>query len=121
VRPPVAVLLAAPLLVAAPALAGPLYADATVAEYFRVEWRATPGTRGAVIDGQVQNLSNLPFDRVQLLVERLDAAGAVTGTSRVWALGLLPAHQRTYFSTQVPPAASYRITIASFDWANCRD
>jgi hypothetical protein len=117
----VAIVLAGAALLPVPGAAGPLYADATLAEYFRLQWETTAGARGSAITGHVQNLGNLPFDRIQLLVERLDASGAVIGRSNTWVVGLLPAHQRGYFKTSVPAAASYRVTISSFDWANCRD
>ncbi|HEX9820695.1 MAG TPA: hypothetical protein VGD07_13925 [Methylomirabilota bacterium] len=117
----VAILLAGAALLPAAGAAGPLYADATLAEYFRLQWEAMPGARGPALTGYVENLSNLPFDRIQLLVESLDASGAVTGRLDTRVLGLLPAHQRGCFTTPVPAAPSYRVTIASFDWANCRD
>ena len=117
----VAILLAGAALLPAAGAAGPLYADATLAEYFHLRWEATPGARGPALTGHVENISNLPFERIQLLVERLNASGAVTGRSTLWVLGLLPAHQRAYFTTPVSAAPSYRVTIASFDWANCRD
>jgi hypothetical protein len=81
---------------------------------------ASPG-RGAALTGYVENLGNLPVDRIQLLVEPLDARGVATGRFTTWVLGLLPAHQRGHFTAAVPDTAAYRVTIASFDWANCRD
>ena len=101
--------------------AGALYSEAMLAQYFRVQWEASTGARGAAITGHIQNLATLPFDRLQLLVERLDAGGVVIGRSTTWVVGNLPANQRAYFSATVPVAASYRVSIASFDWANCRD
>ena len=117
----VALLIASAMLLPAAGTADPLYAEATLAEYFRLQWEATAGARGSAITGSVQNLGNLPFDRIQLLVERLDASGAVIGRSHTWVVGALPAHQSSYFKATVPAAPSYRVTIASFDWANCRD
>jgi hypothetical protein len=117
----VAVLVASAALLPAPVTAGPLHAEETLAEYFRLQWQPTIGADGSAIGGHVRNVSNLPVERMQLLVERLDASGAVVGQSRTWVMGVIPAHQHAYFSTRVPAAADYRVTILTFDWANCRD
>jgi hypothetical protein len=101
--------------------AGALYSDETLARYFRLQWESAAGPRGAAITGHVENLQVFPFDRIQLLVERLDASGGVIGRSTAWVVGPLPAHQRAYFTARVPSAAAYRVSISSFDWANCRD
>ena len=109
------------LLPAAATTASSIQADATIAEYFRLQWEATPGTRGSEIAGYVDNVGNVPVDRMQVLVERLDAGGAVVGTSRAWVMGVVVPMHRSYFTTRVAPAASYRVTILTFDWTNCRD
>lgn len=117
----VAVLLAVGVLLPATGTAGPIHAEATLAEYFRVEWQATPGVRGPEIAGYVANVGNVPVDRMQLLVERLDAGGAVVGTSRTWVMGVVAPQHRAYFTTHVPAAPAYRVSILTFDWSNCRD
>ena len=116
-----AVLVAAAVVLPAIGTAGPLHADATMAEYFRLEWRAAPGPRGPEIAGHVDNVSDLPVDRMQILVERLDAGGTVLGASRAWVMGVIAPQQRTHFTTRVAPAPSYRVRILTFDWTNCRD
>jgi hypothetical protein len=118
-----AVLAAAALALLLPAAggAGPIHADATLAEYFRLEWRATPGARGADIAGYVDNVGNVPVDRMQLLVERLDAGGVVLDSSRTWVMGVVAPLHRTYFVTRVSLAPAYRVRILTFDWTNCRD
>jgi hypothetical protein len=116
-----AILVAVAVLLPAVGTAGPSQADATIAEYFRLQWQATQGTRGSEIDGYVDNVGNVPVDRMQILVERLDAGGAVVGTSRAWVMGVVVPMHRSYFTTRVAPAASYRVTILTFDWTNCRD
>jgi hypothetical protein len=117
----VAALVAAAMLLPAAGIAGPLHADATIAEYFRLEWRTAPGAGGPEIAGHVDNVGNLPVDRMQLLVERLDDRGAVLGTSRTWVMGVIVPQHRTHFTTRVAPAPSYRVSILTFDWVNCRD
>ncbi len=110
-------MVAVTVLVPAVGGAGPIHADVTLAEYFRLEWQPTPGA----VSGYVANVSNLPVDRMQVLVERLDAAGTVVGSSRAWVMGVVAPQHRTYFTTRVPAAASYRVSILPFDWVNCRD
>jgi hypothetical protein len=117
----VAILTAVTALLPAVGAAGPIHADATIAEYFRLEWQATPGPRGSEIAGHVDNVGNVPVDRMQILVERLDAGGAVVGTSRAWVMGVVVPLHRTHFTARVAPAASYRVSILTFDWSNCRD
>jgi hypothetical protein len=101
--------------------ADPIQADATVQQYFRLQWQAAPGARGPEIAGYVENVSDLPFHRMRLLVERLDAGGAVVGSTTTWVMGIVAPHHRNYFSTRIAPAPSYRVTILTFDWSNCRD
>jgi hypothetical protein len=117
----VALLVALALALPAVGLAGPLHADATIDQYFRLEWQAAPGARGPEIAGYVDNVGNVPVDRMQILVERLDAAGAVVGSSRAWVMGVVTPQHRNYFTTRVPPAPAYRVRILTFDWTNCRD
>ena len=97
--------------------ADPIQADATVHQYFRLQWEA----RGPEIAGYVENVSDLPVDRMRLLVERLDASGAVVGASTTWVMGTVVAHHRNYFTTRVPSSPAYRVRILTFDWSNCRD
>ena len=109
--------LAALLLLPSSSLAASAVSPATVDQYFRVQWEAGP----SVLTGHVENVSNLPVDRMELLVERLDATGAVVGSQRAWVMGVVVPNNRTFFSTAVAAAASYRVTVRSFDWTTCRD
>jgi hypothetical protein len=120
-RARVALLVALAALPPALGAAEPIQADATIDHYFRLQWQASAGTRGPEIAGYVENVSDLPVDRMRLLVERLDAGGAVVGTSTTWVMGIVVPHHRSYFSTRVPTASTYRVRILTFDWSNCRD
>ena len=117
----VAVLVAVAMLLPAAGTAGPIHAEATIAEYFRLQWHTRFGARGPEVAGYVDNVGNVPVDRMQLLVERLDAGGTVLGASRTWVMGVIAPQQRTHFTTRVAPAPSYRVSILTFDWTNCRD
>jgi len=121
-RTAAAAALAIAVLLPAAGVAGPLHADDTLERYFRVEWAAgTADTRGPEIAGYVENVSNFPFDRMRLVVERLDGAGSVVGASTTWVMGVVSPRHRNHFTTRVPAAAAYRVRVLSFDWANCRD
>ena len=92
------------------------YAQESLDRNFRIEFQASAGAR-QVLSGYIYNLnSGLTADRMQLVIERLDADGKVIGTSKTWVLWGVPPGSRAYFSTPVEPAASYRVQIAGFDW-----
>lgn len=92
------------------------YAEGSLTHYLRVEWQASRDARGAVVDGYVYNMYGQHADRMRLRVDRLDGAGRVVGSSSTWVLGMVPPNNRAYFTTRVPEAAAYRVTIVSFDW-----
>jgi hypothetical protein len=106
----------APLLLASTALAAPTYARETLDFYFRLDWQATSAARGPTVEGYVYNKSSLFADRMLLRIDELDGAGNVVGSKTTWVLGGVPPNNRSYFSTRVPAAASYRVEIVGFDW-----
>lgn len=112
----IALTLAALLAGAAPAGAQ-IYAPQTLERYFRLEWQVTRERKGPAIWGYVYNNGAQSAARMRLQIERLDASGAVVGSSTVWVLGDVPMGNRAYFRASVPEAASYRVQVLSFDWA----
>jgi len=105
------------ILLTAPASAAAIYSQETLDQRFRIEFEVTPGQSRSVVSGYVYGqYSGLWATRMQLAVERLDAAGQVIGTSTTWVLGDVPPNNRAYFTTRVELAASYRVRIISFDW-----
>jgi hypothetical protein len=97
----IAAVLAPLLLLPSTALPRSTYAPSTLDYYFSLF---------------VYNRYNQPTDRMRLSIDQLDAAGQVVGNSTTWVLGGVPPNNRTWFSTHVPRAASYRVEILSFDW-----
>ena len=87
-------------------------------KYFRVEFE--PGRSKAartVITGYVYNDSGLAAAKVRLLVDSLDAAGQVTGTTVGYVDSVVPLKGRTYFEVPVDkPGASYSVSAPFFDW-----
>lgn len=104
------------LLLTSSVLAGPNYAPGSLDRYFRIEYQAASTARGHVLEGFVYNEAALLADRMRLSIEGLDASGRVVGTTTTWVLGGVPPGNRTWFQARVPPAATYRVEILSFDW-----
>ena len=108
--------LLASLLAASTALAGPNYAPGSLDPHFQLEWQTTSTAQGSMIEGFVHNRSGLIADRMRLSIEQLDTAGNVVGTTAIWVMGTIAGNSRAWFRAPVPPAASYRVEILSFDW-----
>ena len=105
------------LAVGSPNVAADNYAQQSLDRVFRIEFEVRTDPQRPTISGYVYNQEGGYFaDRVTLLIERLDASGKVTGSSTTWVLGGVPPGNRSYFSTRVEPAASYRVRVNSFDW-----
>ncbi|HEV8615910.1 MAG TPA: hypothetical protein VGU22_10495 [Methylomirabilota bacterium] len=92
------------------------YAQESLDRYFRIEWQVTRDRRGPHVSGYVYNLYQQGTDRVLLRIDRLDASGAVIGTSTAWLLGGVPPDNRAYFDVRVADAPVYRVQVTSFDW-----
>jgi len=93
------------------------YAPESLARWFRFEWKAS----GAKLTGYLYNQTNRAAARMQLLIEGLDGSGKVTGKTTTWVLGGAPPNNRAYFEAPVPKAASYRVSVLSFEWLDETD
>ena len=84
----------------------------------RLDWEAGTTRRGRpVIRGYVLNDHGRPASDVRLLVETLDASGAVVARTIGFVHGLVHFNDRAYFEVPLKtPGASYRVTVTSFDW-----
>jgi hypothetical protein len=84
----------------------------------RLDWEA--GTRRGgrpVIQGYVYNDHGRPAADVQLLVETLDASGAVVARTIGFVVGVVQFNGRAYFEVPLKVAgASYRVTVTSLEW-----
>jgi hypothetical protein len=84
---------------------------------FRVDWEPVTTKRGAtVLRGYVRNDTGHHIGNLRLLIESLDASGAVA-TTTVWSPpGIAPAFDRLYFEVPLSaPATSYRVRVAAWD------
>ena len=84
----------------------------------RLDWEA--GTRRGgkpAIQGYIYNDNGRPATDVHLLVETLDASGAVTARTIGFVVGAVQFKDRAYFEVPLQATgASYRVTVTSFDW-----
>ena len=104
------------LAVSMGAQAQTLYSPETTERYFQVEFQVTQNRRGPSLEGYIYNRGRQAAQRVRLQIHRVDAAGAVVGSSTVWVPGEVPMEARTFFIAPVAEAASYRVQVLSFDW-----
>jgi hypothetical protein len=109
------VLMAAAVTFAPPVPAGEVYSKETLDAYFRLEWSKA----GRNVNGYVYNNSNRRAAHMQLLVEGVDAAGAVLTKTTTWVRDV-PPNNRAFFETSVAEAPSYRVSILTFDWIEDR-
>jgi hypothetical protein len=86
-------------------------------QFFKLDWVALVNHGTTTIEGHIRNDGNFSAGRVRLLVDALDASGNVVGQRLVWLLppDLTPGTQQ-YFAVPMPEAAaSYRVSVYSFD------
>jgi hypothetical protein len=106
----------AALLTGAVGVSAQTFAPESLEQDFRLEWQVARGRKGPGIEGYVYNKAMRTAERMRLQIDRLDASGKVVGSSTVWVFGTIREDGRAYFSASVPEAASYRVSVLSFDW-----
>jgi len=84
-------------------------------QYFRIDAESTAPDGRATVSGRVSNISSWRADRIQLLVEGLDANGQPVTQRVVWLGTDLSAGMHGVFEVPVPTAASYRVSVFAFD------
>ena len=89
--------------------------------YFTLEWQPDERRGKPVVSGYVTNQWGIGVNNVRLRVEALDAAGDVSATDIGYVFGDVTPGARVYFEVPVrQKAASYRVSVLSFDAAQCR-
>ena len=98
--------------------AAALSAASSVDARIRLDWQVGSGRGGRpVIQGYVFNDYGRPASDVQLLVETLDASGAVIGRAIGFVRGVVQFNDRAYFEVPIKtPGASYRVSVTALDW-----
>ena len=91
--------------------------DSVGDHFFHVEWSTTPATDGRVrITGYVYNDYGDDAIDVDLRISEMDGSGHRIEQLVEPVRGSVPAGGRTYFDIRVPASASYRVSVASFDF-----
>jgi hypothetical protein len=104
--------------IAVPAPAAAVSAPSGIDPRIRLDWET--GTRRGgkpMIQGYVYNDNGRPASDVHLLVETLDASGAVVAKTIGFVQGVVQFNDRIYFEVPLKATgASYRVTVTSLDW-----
>jgi hypothetical protein len=85
--------------------------------YFTLQWRAADTHGRPEVHGVVVNEFGFGARKIRLLVDSLDANGAVTAQTIVYLPFDLTPGSRSYFEAPVPArAASYRVSLFQWEW-----
>src|SRR5947207_6839549 len=86
------------------------------ARRFQIDWQVTRDAHGAIVRGRIANPYAVPARDIQLLVEGLDADGAVVTATTSAVRRLVLSGDRAPFDVLVPGAADhYRVSVIAFD------
>jgi hypothetical protein len=114
--------LASLLVVAASAVAQgaamltPLVVDGE--RYFTVEWQTADTAGHPTVYGRIRNEYGFSARKIRLLVNSLDATGAVTAQTIAYVPFEVTPGTTAYFEAYVPArAASYRVSVFQWDWS----
>jgi hypothetical protein len=98
------------------ALLTPLVMDGE--RYFRVEWQAADTNGRPTVWGRIRNEWGFTASKVRILIDNLDASGAVTAQTIAYVPFSVTPGTGTYFEARVPArAASYRVSVFQWDWS----
>lgn len=90
---------------------------------FKIDWQVAERRGAPVVRGNVVNESPYTVTAVQLLIDSLDASGAIVGQKIVWATpATMSPFMRTSFELAVPGRLSprYRVRVFAFDRVEVR-
>jgi hypothetical protein len=79
-------------------------------EYGPGEYRGHP-----VVEGWVTNVSPYIMRDVKILVDTLDASGAIAAQRVAYVPGEMPGGSRLFFQVPAAPAPAYRVQVFSYD------
>ena len=98
------------------AMLTPLVVDGE--RYFRVEWQAADINGLPVVHGRIRNEYGFNAHKVRVLIDSLDAAGAVTAQTIAYVPFDITPGTGAPFEARVPArAASYRVSVFQWDWS----
>src|SRR5688500_17959853 len=111
------VLVAASVLLFSGAAVAQTDFGADPARYLKLDWQTAPAGAHTSVWGHVYNDFGLPARDIQLLVQAVDESGRPVAQAIAWVPYILAPGTTGYFETRLPPAATYRVSVASFSWA----
>lgn len=85
-------------------------------QVFRLDWKLSEQDGRPLIAGKIYNVSFYGTNRIQLLVDQLDAGGRTVAQRIAWlGFGLKPGDS-AFFDVAVPDrGATYRVRVYAFD------
>lgn len=85
--------------------------------FFELSWQSGRRHGEPIVSGSIMNRYGVTADRVQLLVEGLDEAGAVRTQSVAWLGGAVTPYSTVRFEVPAPGHfPDYRVSVFAFDW-----
>lgn len=84
-------------------------------EYFEVDWQVSERAGQPLLTGHVRSVRKYGARWMQLLVDRLDASGALIDQRLVWLTSEITRGTQVYFEVLMEPAASYRVAVFAFE------
>ena len=85
--------------------------------YFKLEGQGGDRNGKPVVYGKIMNDWGMPAANIRLLVDSLDAKGAITNQRVAWLGTMLTPGTRAYFEVPVPARApAYRVSVFAYDW-----
>ena len=97
------------------AMLTPLVVDGE--RYFSVEWQAADTPGQPAVYGRIRNQYGFAAQKVRLLIDSLDAAGAVTAQTIAYVPFDITPGTGAWFEARVPArAASYRVSVFQWEW-----
>lgn len=84
-------------------------------EYFQIDWQLSERAGQPLLTGHVRSVRKYGARWMQLLVDRVDASGALIDQRLVWLTSEITRGTQVYFEVRVALAASYRVAVYAFE------
>jgi hypothetical protein len=91
------------------------------ARYLKLDWKTAPAGPYTSVWGHVYNDFGLPARDIQLLVQAFDESGRPVAQTIAWVPFVLAPGTTGSFEARLPTAATYRVSVANFGWAQPDD
>jgi hypothetical protein len=85
-------------------------------QFFRIQWDATTYDGQPAVEGYITNVFGFTALNVRVLINGYDTSGQQVGQLISWGPNEIDFGGRVYFIVPVPPAATYDVSIFSWNW-----